>query len=261
MGRRINFINPFGTRSYDEIIVKTLGHYRAEGTELVVSHLENCPSDIDYFYSKHMIEMSLYEEVMRSEEAGFDAVIVGCLYDPGVRVARELVDIPVIGPLESAFQMAPYFGHSYMLLTDHRKAVPYLRDSALLCGGGPNLRGVDAIDWFVRDMIGDRKAVVDDVIRVSTEAAKRMDAEFVIMGCTVIAAIYQEHLMEGGTPSEVPIVNPNLVALKVAEGLADLRRLGGYHLARSGYYQKPSGHYLTEFKRARAVWNANKPKF
>ena len=77
MGRRINFINPFGTTAYDAIITKTLGHYRAEGTELDVTHLENCPPDIDYFYSKHMIEMSLYEEVMRSEETGYDAVIVG----------------------------------------------------------------------------------------------------------------------------------------------------------------------------------------
>lgn len=261
MARRINFVNPFGTTSYDDIITKTLGHYRAEGTVLDVTHLDNCPADIDYFYSKHLIESALYEEVMRSEEAGYDAVIVGCLYDPGVRVARELVDIPVIGPLEASFQMAPYFGHSYMLLTDHRKAVPYLRDSALLCGGGANLRGVDAIDWFVRDMIHDKAAVAQDVVRLSKEAASRIGAECVIMGCTIIAAIYQEYLMEGGKPSDVPIVNPNLIALKVAEGLADLHIKGGYHLARSGFYQKPTGHYLAEFKKARKAWNASKPTF
>lgn len=75
-----------------------------------VTHLTNCPPDIDFYYNKHMIEQSLYEEVMRSEEAGYDAVIVGCLYDPGVRVARELVDIPVVGPLEASFQMAANFG-------------------------------------------------------------------------------------------------------------------------------------------------------
>ena len=32
-----------------------------------------------------------------SRSAGYDAVVVGCCYDPGVRVARELVDIPVVG--------------------------------------------------------------------------------------------------------------------------------------------------------------------
>jgi len=259
--RRINFINPFGSVAYDAIIEKTLGHYGADGTEMVVTHLDNCPPDIDFFYNKHMIEQSLYEEVMRSEGAGFDAVIIGCLYDPGLRVARELVDIPVIGPLEASFQMAANFGHSTMVLTDHRKAVPYIYDEIRLRGQGATVKGVDAIDWFVKDMIGDRASVAGDVVRLSTAAAQKFGAETVIMGCTIIAAIYQEYLMEGGRPAEVPILNPNLLALKMAEGLADLHRKGAYTLARSGYYMKPTGHFEAEFKRARRIWNRSKPDF
>jgi allantoin racemase len=261
MARRINFINPFGTTAYDEIIGTTLMHYCAEGTSMDVSHLGNCPADIDFFYSKHMIEQSLYEEVMRSEEQGYDAVIVGCLYDPGVRVARELVDIPVIGPLETAFQMAIYYGHSTMVLTDHRKAVPYIYDAARLVAPGATMRGVDAIDWFVKDMISDRAAVARDVVRRSKEAAARFGAETVIMGCTIIAAIYQEYLMQGGEPSEVPIINPNLMALKTAEGLADLHQKGGYFLARSGFYMKPTGHFDEKFREARRTWNESRPDF
>ena len=95
----------------------------------------------------------------------------------------------------------------------------------------------------------------------SREAAKRFGAETVIMGCTIIAAIYQEYLMEGGEPSEVPIINPNLMALKMAEGLADLKQKGGYFIARQGYYMKPTGHFADEFARARRVWNSSKPDF
>lgn len=259
--KRIRFINPFGSAAYDEIIGKTLSRYQGDDTALDIAHLENCPPDIDFFYSKHMIEQALFEAVMRAEEEGCDAVIVGCLYDPGVRVARELVDIPVIGPLEASFQMAAYYGHSTMVLTDHRKAVPYIYDQARLNGQGDTVRGVDAIDWFVKDMIEDRRAVADDVVRLSAEAAKRFGAETVIMGCTIIAAIYQEYLMEGGTPSPVPIINPNLMALKMAEGLADLHRKGGYAIARQGFYMKPSGRFATEFATARAAWNASKPVF
>ncbi|CAH2408367.1 aspartate/glutamate racemase family protein [Mesorhizobium escarrei] len=261
MSRRINFINPFGSSVYDEVIKKTLGHFCAADTTMEVTHLDACPPDIDFFYSKHMIEQSLYESVMVSEEQGYDAVIVGCLYDPGVRVARELVDIPVVGPLEASFQMAAYYGHSTMVLTDHRKAVPYIYDEAQRNGQGNSVRGVDAIDWFVKDMIDDRGAVARDVVNLSKEAAKRFGAETVIMGCTIIAAIYQEYLMDGGEPSEVPIINPNLMALKMAEGLADLRQKGGYFIARQGYYMKPTGHFADEFARARRVWNSTKPDF
>jgi allantoin racemase len=59
----------------------------------------------------------------------------------------------------------------------------------------------------------------------------------------------------------VPIINPTLMALKMAEGLADLHRNGGYFIARSGFYMQPTGHFSDEFRRARRKWNATKPDF
>jgi allantoin racemase len=37
----------------------------------------------------------------------------------------------------------------------------------------------------------------------------------------------------------------------MAETLADLKQKGGYHISRAGYYEKPQGHFATEFKKAR----------
>src|ERR1700691_4549253 len=116
MTRRINFINPFGTEAYDGIIKDTLSHYRNDGTELVITHLDGCPADMDYFYPKHLVESALLEAIMCSEEEGFDAVISGCCYDPAVAVARELVDIPVVGPMEASLQMSAYFGRSVAIV-------------------------------------------------------------------------------------------------------------------------------------------------
>lgn len=251
MPRRIDFINPFGTRVYDDLIRKTLSHYAAEGTELTISHLEGCPADIDYFYSKHLIEAVLFERIMRSEEEGFDAVIVGCCYDPGVRAARELVDIPVVGPMEASMQMAIYHGFYYTIVTDHRKAAPYLEDMAHSSGYGGRCRGVRTVDWFVRDMIKDHEAVARDTIDVCQKVVKETNAETILLGCTIVAACFQEYLMAGNPHPEVSIVNPNLMALKMAEGLADLKQKGGYHISRSGYNQKPSGHFADEFNKAR----------
>jgi allantoin racemase len=250
--RKIDFINPFGTRAYDDLIRRTLTHYAAEGTELHITHLEGCPPDIDYYYSKHLVESVLFERVMRAEEEGFDAVIVGCCYDPGVRVARELVDIPVVGPMEASMQLAGYFGHSYTIVTDHKKAAPYLADLTRLYGMQDNCRGVRTIDWYVKDMINDQDAVAKDTIATCTRVVEETGAETILMGCTIIAGCYQQYLMKGGTPPAITIVNPNLMALKMAEILADLKKSGGYHMSRVGYYQKPEGYFGEEFKKARA---------
>ncbi len=262
MKRKINFINPFGTDLYDPIIQKTLNHYCSEGTELVITHLDGCPTDPDYFYPKHLTESALLEAVMRSEEEGFDAAISGCCYDPGVRVARELVDIPVIGPMEASLQMAGYFGHSIAIVTDHRKACEYMRDYAIVLGLDKNIRGFEVIDWFIRDMINDTDAVARDVISVTQEVIEKTGAEAIILNCTIIAACYQNYLIAGGTPAAVPIINPNLMALKMAESLADLRKANAYQISRAGYYQKPREAFYQQITdHGRKAWVDSKGSF
>lgn len=251
MPLKIDFINPFGTRTYDEIIHRTLSHYAGAGTELHITHMDACPPDIDYFYSKHLMESVLFERIMQDEEEGFDAVIVGCCYDPGVRTARELVDIPVIGPMEASLQLAGYHGHTYTIVTDHHKAGPYIEDIVRLTGLGGNCRGLRTIEWYVRDMVNDPDAVARDTIETCRRVVKETQADSILMGCTIVAACYQQYLMNGGEPPEIAIVNPNLMALKMAETLGALKQKGGYHISRAGYYEKPSGHYESEFKKAR----------
>jgi len=256
---RINFLNPFGTPVYDQLIRDTLMPYARPDTELTVTHLENCPANIDYYYSKHLAELAVFEEVVRSEAAGFDAVIVGCCYDPGVRVARELVDIPVIGPLEASIQLAGYYGHDYVVITDHHKAVPYLRD--MVVGYGSTLcRDVSCINWWITDMIRDTAGVARDAQAAVKAVMDRSGAEAAILACTIISACTEKWLREQRAPRDLTILNPNTMALKMAESLGDLKRQGLYNISRAGYYQKHQQHDAKEYAdvRARFAWPLGK---
>ncbi|MBB3773409.1 Asp/Glu/hydantoin racemase [Angulomicrobium tetraedrale] len=260
MSRRINFINPFGTTAYDGLIHETLSHYCMAGTTLDVTHLDAVPADMDYFYPKHFVEMALFEAVQQAEEAGYDAVISGCCYDPGVRVARELTDMPVIGPMEASLQLLAYHGRTAVIVTDHVKACSLMKDNARLSGAGDLIVGYDVIDWYVRDMVKDTEAVAADVIEVSRRAVERTGAEAVILNCTIIAAAYQKYLMNGGTPAEVPVLNPNLMALMMAEVTAHMRQGGILQLSRAGFYGQPhDAHFQSISRQTREAWNATLP--
>jgi allantoin racemase len=148
-------------------------------------------------------------------------------------------------------QMAGYFGHSYTIVTDHHKAVPYLEDMVRLYGLGGNCRGVRCVNWWVKDMVNNPDQVALDTIAVSKKVLEETRADLVVMGCTIVAACYQRYLMTQKSRPEVAIVNPNLLALKMAESLADLKRKGAYHVARRGYYEQPKGPYREEFERER----------
>lgn len=241
MERRVAFVNPFGTPLYDEIIRETLIPYAADGTTVEVIHLDGVPENIDYYYPKHLMEARIFEEVRRLDEAGYDAAIIGCCYDPGVRVARELVDMPVVGPLEAAMNHASYFGHDFSVVTDHRKAVPWLEDLVRL-HGTVSCRGVHCIDWWVPAMVGDPAGVADDAVATCERVMAESGSEVAILGCTIIAGCLEREIMTTGRHAEVPILNPNLLALKAAESLADLYRQGKYRISRRGFYERHEQH-------------------
>lgn len=250
MDRRIAFINPFGTPIFDEIIRETLVPYASSGTIVDVVHLDGVPANIDYYYPKHLMEVRIFEEVVRLEKAGYDAAVVGCCYDPGVRVARELVDMPVVGPLEAAMNYASYFGHDFTVITDHRKAVPWLEDIVRLHGAG-NCKGVRAIDWWIPDMVQDPAAVAADAVRICAAALDEDRAEVAILGCTIIAGCLEHEIRRTGEYASAPILNPNLLALKAAESLADLFRQGKYAISRRGFYQRHEQHDAAEAQEIR----------
>jgi Asp/Glu/hydantoin racemase len=237
MGIRIAFINPVGTGLYDDQMERTLARFARRDTILDVLHFEGVPEDIAYYLPKHIIELGLLELAPVLERAGYDAIIVGCCFDPGVRVAREVVDIPVIGPLEAAVNMASYFGHDYSIVTDARKTATWIAD-LLRVYGNDRCRGIHTIDWHVPDMLADPAAVAR-ASRVTFEQALESDgSEVIVIGCTTIAACIEEVIVDDLSYLEVPFINPSTAALQMAEALAWLSTRGRYGLSRRGFYQR-----------------------
>ena len=249
---RIVFCNPFGTDAYDAIVRESLAPYLRPDTTVEITHLENSPANIDYYLPKHVMELDVFRSVVAADESGADAFVVGCCYDPGVAVARELTEMPVVGPLESAVLLSRFFGHRFSVVTDHHKAVPVLEDLVRLYGIEANCRSVRAIDWFVEDMIGDPSAVARDAYERCKQVLEDDGAECVVLGCTIIAACLEREILAGATElADLPILNPNVLAVKAAELLADLRSVGQYRISRRGFYQRAEDRNAEE---ARSVW-------
>lgn len=239
---RICFCNPFGTDQYDDLIADTLRPSLRPGTEVEIIHVEG-PRNIDYYTPKHLVEVEVLKAVVEADRDGFDAFVIGCCYDPALTQARELTDMPVIGPLEAAVLSARYFGHRFAVVTDHRKAVPELEDRVRLYGIEQNCRSVTAIDWYVDDMIKDPHAVAADAYEQCVRVLDEHRAEVAILGCTIIAACLERAILDGNRAlADAPIINPNLMAVKTAEMLADLRAVGQYRISRRGYYQRHEQH-------------------
>lgn len=244
---RICFLNPFGTDDYDGLIKQVLSSSLRASTELDVWHLTSGPRNLDYYAPKQVVQVEILRAAKAAEAAGYDALVIGCLYDPALTEARELVNIPVVGPLEASTALARMYGHRYAIVTDHHKAVPEIEDRLRIYGTDANCRNVEAVGWFVEDMINDTVAVAQDTYATAKEALARTGAEAVLVGCTIVSACYELAIQQGRHDlSGLPIINPNLVAVKTAEMFADMNRAGQYRIARSAYYQNLADHDPTE---------------
>src|SRR3954453_13009049 len=244
---RICFLNPFGTDSYDELISSTLRPALHGGTDVEIRHLAHSPHNIDYYAPKHLSETEIMMAAVEAERDGFDAFVIGCCYDPGLTQCRELVNIPVVGPLEASVLLSRLFGHSFAVVTDHRKAVPELRDRIRLYGLESSCRAVDAIDWFITDMVLDPVTVAKDTYIKVQDVMRTSGAETVVIGCTIVSACYELAALRGDAElSALSVVNPNVMAVKLAEMFADLNATKQYPIRRTGYYQQHAAHDVDE---------------
>ena len=239
---RICFLNPFGTPAYNQLIRDVLGPALQDSTEVEIRNLQIIPENIDYFAAKHLVEVGIMKAAVQAETDGFDALVIGCCYDPALTQCRELVNIPVIGPLEASIANARPFGHRYAVVTDHHKAVPEIADRVRLYGQEANCKAVTSVGWYIDDMIKDPAAVAADAYNTSVRVMKETGAETIVIACTIVSACYEITATTDPKLCGISVIDPNILAVKQAEMLASLNAAGKYRISRAGYYEKLATH-------------------
>jgi allantoin racemase len=92
-------------------------------------------------------------------------------------------------------------------------------------------------------MLDSTSAVAEAAYLESERVLCETAAETVIVGCTIVAACYEKAVLEGNDKLRgVSVMNPNLMAIKQAEALADMAARGLYRISRKGYYQSVREH-------------------
>jgi allantoin racemase len=75
---------------------------------------------IRHRYLEMLNESQIVDAALTAERAGYDAFALGCFYDPGLRAARSLVDIPVVGLSETCMLVACSLGQKFALIALNR---------------------------------------------------------------------------------------------------------------------------------------------
>lgn len=198
---------------------KMLLQYAMDSTEISVDCIDEGPESIESSYDEMMACMPLLNKIIQAEREGFDVVIVYCGSDPGVEAARELVDIPVIGPGKLSFTIANELGYKLSILTVLKETVAKDEEHYRKCGfDATRLASVRSIDIPVCNVRDDMENTLEALERMGKKCVEEDGAHCLVLSCLGLAGM--------GKPLQdrlgVPVIDPAFLAIKYAELISSL---------------------------------------
>jgi len=214
-----------------ETVVETPGF----GSEL--RHLE-------YEFYEHIAIHNIIELSVDAERRGFDAIVIGCFYDPGLREVRELVEIPVVGVCQASLSVASMLSAGkFSILVGRRKWIPKMADNVRIYGFESRIASWRVLGLTVPDM-RDKEKTQAAILREAKAVVVVYGAEVICFGCSGMAGQAKHAQKKLG----VPVLDPVLMGLKVAEMQAILwRRFGISHSKVGGYEGPPTDEFKSIF--------------
>jgi allantoin racemase len=198
---------------------------------------DSSPAEITrYAYVMHLHVNQILDNVRQAERDGFDAVAIAILQNPGLRVARTLVDVPVVGYGESAMHLACQLGERFAVLAFNPDLFPLvgrqIAEAGLERRAGPLV--VIEVEYADVARAFDQPGPVIAAFERAARAAVAGGADVLIPGQTILAEI----LWQNGVfrVADAPVIDALGAVVKTAELMVDLQRSSGLSVSRHGYF-------------------------
>lgn len=247
---------PAAWPAYNEALRQVVRQAADAGTEVSFHGIEKRGGIGDQFRALEFIEtQEVLENVERATEAGYDAFLIGNICDPGLREARELTDMPVLGLGETSFHLASIMGGNFAFVTGSPKHVPRIVENVRRYGLESRLhsarsiqleRLVDLEEGF-RDENAAR-ALIDRFL-AQVDEVSAAGAEVVIPAVGVFMVLLAKAGVRCTAAEGVPLLNGVQALVKLGETAVKLRTLmGGVWTSRRCLYQQPPADQMQELR-------------
>jgi allantoin racemase len=219
---KVRVILPITSSSLDEETEAEFKSYAFPGTEISITHLDYGPASVESELDEAICIPDLIRKAQHAEAEGCDAVISDCFGDPGVKSAREVLNIPVVGAAEASMHFAAALGHRFSVVTVLPNILPLIENLATLYGLDRKLASVRSVNIPVLEL-DDKEKLIRSLHQEMLEAIRKDGAHVLVLGCTGMMGVAKELeklLRKDGY--EVPVVNAAAASLKFVEAIASM---------------------------------------
>ena len=215
-------------------VVRSDTTVHVEGTEVM-------PYDIAHHkYLQYYAKIQTLNKMIQAEEEGYDAFVIGCALDMGLEEGKSLVNMPVVGISEASYHFAMMLGHLFAVVTSSSAFFEICKEQTDQYGlsdrylQGPYMypASPDEIAAALKD-----PGPLVEKFKIVAERAVSDGASVIIPSPIFITSLLNK---VGLTKiRDAVILNTIAVAVKTAEMLVDLQKIGMEPSGRIGVYARP----------------------
>lgn len=241
--------------NYDKILKQFFAKVASHDVEIEHTWSKRGTQAVQYKSCDILNTLETVQHVLDAQAKGFDAVIIGCLLDIGLKESREVASIPVVSLMESTMLAGCTMGKKFAIISFGEKA--QARHEQLIDEYGLRQRAA-AVRVFERSLeeMGSalktnsgRKGLREVFMQEAKKAVKEEQAEVIIAGCGIMSAMCMiEGINKIDGIEEVPVLDTFVPALKLAETQFMMKKSLGINISRRGLYQSPPSEIITDIR-------------
>ena len=240
---------------YGQILQDIISSASAPGTTVDIHGLSPQRAVADqYRYLEFLDTSEVLENGLKAEKDGYDAFLIGNIFQPGLHELRELLNIPVLGLAECSVQMACLMGPTFSIINVNPKFNRRIVEGIRLQGLESRMVSME-IMTVERPGVFDlalsdpevRAGIVKQFIEISRGALDRGAEVLIPAGGSLMALMLQAklHQIEGA-----PVLNGIAALIKTGEMAVQMRALTGMFTSKRLTYAPPTGKLLADVKTA-----------
>jgi allantoin racemase len=171
-------------------------------------------SSVEFYLS----EAAVARKCVEIAQLGYDAIAGTAFLDNGLDGARELVDIPVVGPAKTSLYLAATLANKFAVIMARGDLPKHVWAFAKVIGVADRIVAVPTLACGVTDFLRDEVRAIEMAVDMGKKVIQEHGAEAIVLGCGTTSGLAPQ--LSGALG--IPVLDPGRTAVKFAEMLVDL---------------------------------------
>jgi Asp/Glu/hydantoin racemase len=233
--------------AYVDVLKERIGAVVRPDTEVILhgqipgTYSSDYPgTDLAYGVLYWMHGLQWLAAAREAEKQGFDAMVLASIAGPMAQEIRTIVDIPVVGYGEAAFNLAGLYGRRAGMLFFIKERLDFWPEQLKAWGLGERFAGIEHAGVTFHDVLAGhvdpskRDGVVARIVEQGEKLVRETGADVIVPGELPLNLLLTGAGVQ--TIAGATVIDGIATVFKSAELLVDLRRVSGMKPSRHGFY-------------------------